>query len=129
VLGFDVTQRMGANAAFLSAGGYHHHVGLNTWESRGGPSPPPGTSGLYHVAFRYPDRAALARAFRRLLEYDIPIEGTADHGVSEALYLRDPDGHGIELYYDRPREAWPRGPDGGLRMGTRPLDLEALRRA
>jgi catechol 2,3-dioxygenase len=125
-LGFDVTQRMGEDAAFLSAGGYHHHVGLNTWESRGGRPPGPGTSGLYHVAFRYPDRAALARAYRRLLEHSVPLDGASDHGVSEALYLHDPDGNGIELYYDRPREAWPRDPDGGLRMVTRRLDLGAL---
>ena len=126
VLGFEVTQRWGADAAFLSAGGYHHHVGLNTWESRGGAPPAPGSTGLYHVAFRYPDRAALARAYRRLLEHSIPLEGAADHGVSEALYLRDPDGNGIELYRDRPEPEWPRGPDGGLEMFTRALDLEGL---
>lgn len=127
VLGFDVTQRMGSNAAFLSAGGYHHHVGLNTWESRGGRPPPPGSTGLYHVAFRYPDRPALARAYRRLLEHSIPLEGASDHGVSEALYLRDPDGNGIELYYDRPRDQWPRDREGRLAMVTRRLDLDALR--
>ena len=128
-LGFQVTQRMGSDAAFLSAGGYHHHVGLNTWESKGGSPPTPTATGLYHVAFRYPDRSALAKAFRRLLEHSIPLEGAADHGVSEALYLRDPDGNGIELYYDRPREAWPRGPDGTLAMVTQALDLGDLLRA
>jgi catechol 2,3-dioxygenase len=126
VLGFELTQRMGASAAFLSAGGYHHHLGLNTWESRGGAPPPPGTTGLYHVAFRYPDRRALADALRRLLRAGVPLDGAADHGVSEALYLRDPDGNGVELYRDRPREAWPRQPDGTLAMVTRPLDLDAL---
>lgn len=125
-LGFEVMQRMGNGAAFLSAGGYHHHVGLNTWESAGGKPPPPGSTGLYHIAFRYPDRAALARALRRLMRHAIPLEGAADHGVSEALYLRDPDGNGIELYRDRPRDEWPREADGSLRMFTRPLDLEAL---
>ncbi|HET9947902.1 MAG TPA: VOC family protein [Longimicrobiales bacterium] len=128
-LGFELTQRMGADAAFLSAGGYHHHVGLNTWESRGGPPPPPGTTGLYHVAFRYPTRGALAAALRRLHRHGVRLDGAADHGVSEALYLRDPDGNGIELYWDRPREAWPRDADGGLRMVTRPLDLDDLLRA
>ena len=129
VLGFEVTQRMGSQAAFLGAGGYHHHVGLNTWESAGGSPPPPGTTGLYHVAFRYPDRAALAGAYRRLLRHSVPLEGASDHGVSEALYLRDPDGNGIELYWDRPREEWPRDARGRLAMITRGLDLEALRRA
>ncbi|MEX2048446.1 MAG: VOC family protein [Gemmatimonadota bacterium] len=128
-LGFEVTQRYGSQAVFLSAGGYHHHVGLNTWESAGGSPPPPGATGLFHVAFRYPDRAALAVAYRRLIEHSIPLYGASDHGVSEALYLRDPDANGIELYWDRPREAWPRTPDGGLAMVTRPLDLEALRRS
>jgi catechol 2,3-dioxygenase len=128
-LGFDVMQRLGSQAAFLSAGGYHHHVGLNTWESRDGPAPAPGTTGLYHVAFLYPSRAALARAYRRLLEHSIPLEGASDHGVSEALYLRDPDGNGIELYCDRPREAWPRDATGNLQMVTRGLDLESLLRA
>ena len=128
-LGFEVTQRMGPGAAFLGAGGYHHHVGLNTWESAGGPPPPPGSTGLYHVAFRYPDRAALGRAYRRLVEHGVPLDGAADHGVSEALYLRDPDGNGIELYWDRPREQWPRDDEGGLAMFTRRLDLEALSRA
>jgi catechol 2,3-dioxygenase len=129
VLGFDVMQRWGGQAAFLSAGGYHHHVGLNTWESLGGGPPPPGTTGLYHVAFLYPSRAALGEAYRRLIEHSIPLDGAADHGVSEALYLHDPDGNGIELYRDRPQEEWPRDAAGNLQMGSRPLDLEALRRA
>jgi catechol 2,3-dioxygenase len=126
VLGFEITQLYGGQAAFLSAGGYHHHVGLNTWESSGGRPPAPGTTGLYHVAFLYPDRAALARAYRRLIEHSIVLEGASDHGVSEALYLRDPDGNGIELYWDRPREAWPRDAEGTLQMVTRRLDLEGL---
>ena len=126
VLGFGVTGRLGTEAAFLSAGGYHHHIGLNTWESRGGAPPPTGATGLYHVAIRYPDRRTLAGALRRLIAAGIPLEGASDHGVSEALYLRDPDGNGIELYRDRPREEWPRGPDGATAMFTRPLDLEAL---
>ncbi len=126
VLGFEVTQRMGAGAAFLSAGGYHHHIGLNTWESRGGAPPPVRSTGLYHVAVRYPDRASLADALRRLRAAGIPLEGAADHGVSEALYLRDPDGNGVELYVDRPRERWPRDADGSLAMVTLPLDLDAL---
>src|SRR6186713_1930960 len=111
VLGFQVTTRMGAHAAFLSAGGYHHHIGLNTWESRNGHAPPAGTTGLYHFAIRYPDRAALAEALRRLVEARVPLEGASDHGVSEALYLHDPDGNGIELYRDRPRDEWPRAAD------------------
>src|SRR5271166_3140158 len=126
VLGFEVVQRYGAQAAFLSAGGYHHHIGLNTWESKGGSPPPPGTTGLFHVAILYPTRAALADALRRLVKAGIPLDGAADHGVSEALYLRDPDGNGVELYWDRPKENWPRTPDGGLAMGTEPLDLRAL---
>lgn len=126
VLGFELTQRYGAQAAFLSAGGYHHHLGLNTWESRGGSPPGPGTTGLYHVAFRYPDRATLADALRRVLGAGLALDGAADHGVSEALYLRDPDGNGVELYWDRPREAWPRTPDGGIAMTTLRLDLDAL---
>jgi catechol 2,3-dioxygenase len=127
VLGFDVTQRYGAEAAFLSAGGYHHHLGLNTWESRGGSPPPPGTTGLYHVAIRYPDRATLGDALRRVVEAGIPISGATDHGVSEAIYLRDPDGNGIELYRDRPRDEWPRSADGeSLAMVNAPLDLDAL---
>lgn len=125
-LGFQVTQRMGDQAAFLSAGGYHHHIGLNTWESRGGMPPPPGTTGLYHVAFRYPDRRSLAEALKRLREHSVPLQGAADHGVSEALYLKDPDGNGVELYRDREEEDWPRGPQGELQMYTRPLDLEDL---
>ena len=125
VLGFEVTQRYGRDAAFLSAGGYHHHIGLNVWESRGGSPPPPGSTGLYHVAIRYPSRAALADALRRLLAAGVPLEGAADHGVSEALYLRDPDDNGLELYWDRPKEQWPRSPGGGLAMYTRALDLEA----
>jgi catechol 2,3-dioxygenase len=127
VLGFDVTQRLGDSAAFLSAGGYHHHLGLNTWESRGGSPPPPGTTGLYHVAIRYPDRSTLGNALRRLSEHRVPIEGATDHGVSEAIYLRDPDGNGIELYRDRPREEWPRAEgEEGVAMFNAPLDLEAL---
>ena len=126
VLGFEVTQRMGRHAAFLSAGGYHHHIGLNTWESEGGPPPPPGSTGLYHVAIRYPDRRTLADALKRLIEAGVPLDGAADHGVSKALYLRDPDGNGVELYWDRPREEWPRGKDGDLRMVSEQLDLNAL---
>ena len=126
VLGFELMQRMGDQAAFLSAGGYHHHIGLNTWESMGGSPPPPGTTGLYHVAIRYPSRAALADALKRLVDNRIPISGASDHGVSVALYLRDPDQNGIELYYDRPREEWPRSPDGGVAMMTAPIDLRAL---
>jgi catechol 2,3-dioxygenase len=127
ILGFEVTQRYGDSAAFISAGGYHHHLGLNTWESRGGSPPPPGTTGLYHVAIRYPDRATLGDALRRLVEHRIPISGATDHGVSEAIYLSDPDGNGIELYRDRPHEEWPRAEDGeGVAMFSAPLDLEAL---
>ena len=125
-LGFELQQRLGHSAAFLSAGGYHHHLGLNTWESRGGSPPPPGSTGLYHFAILYPTRQDLARAFARLLEHGVPLEGVADHGVSEALYLRDPDGNGIELYVDRPRDAWPREPNGELQMVTEPLDLVDL---
>lgn len=125
VLGFEVTQFY-PGAAFLSAGGYHHHIGLNTWESRGGQPPAPGTTGLYHVAIRYPTRAALADALRRLESAGIPLDGASDHGVSEALYLRDPDRNGIELYWDRPEPEWPRGPDGSLAMVTRPLDVRGL---
>ena len=126
VLGFELTQRFGSQAAFLSAGGYHHHLGLNTWESRGGPPPPPGSTGLYHVAIVYPTRALLADALRRLQKAEVPIEGASDHGVSEAIYLRDPDGNGVELYWDRPREQWPRAADGSIEMFTHPLDLTAL---
>jgi catechol 2,3-dioxygenase len=127
VLGFELQQRMGDSAAFVSAGGYHHHIGLNTWESRGGSPPPPGTTGLYHVAIRYPTRTALADALRRLVEAGIAIDGATDHGVSEAIYLRDPDGNGIELYRDRPPEEWPRPSEGGgVAMHNAPLDLRAL---
>jgi catechol 2,3-dioxygenase len=126
VLGFELTQRYGAQAAFISAGGYHHHIGLNTWESLGGSPPPPKATGLYHVAILYPTRAQLADALRRLLAAGIELDGAADHGVSEAIYLRDPDGNGVELYRDRPKEQWPRTADGGLAMFTRPLDLEKL---
>jgi len=128
VLGFELIARMGDQAAFISAGGYHHHIGLNTWESLGGPPPAPGTTGLYHVAILYPDRKELAGALRRLVAAGIPLDGAADHGVSEALYLRDPDGNGVELYRDRPADQWPRSPGGGVAMYTRPLDLEALLR-
>jgi catechol 2,3-dioxygenase len=126
VLGFELMQRLGDQAAFLSAGGYHHHIGLNTWETRGGSPPPPGTTGLYHVAVRFPTRAALARALRRVLDAGIRIDGASDHGVSEAIYLRDPDENGIELYCDRPKESWPRGPDGALAIFTAPLDVRGL---
>jgi catechol 2,3-dioxygenase len=128
LLGFEITQRYGPDAAFVSAGGYHHHIGLNTWESRGGAPPPPGSTGLYHVAIRYPTRAALADALRRLQAAGVPLDGASDHGVSEALYLRDPDDNGVELYWDRPRERWPRTPDGALAMYTRRLDLDDLLR-
>lgn len=128
VLGFEITQRYGHDAAFISAGGYHHHIGLNTWESKGGPPPPRGTTGLYHTAILYPDRSALADALRRLVNAKIPLDGAADHGVSEALYLSDPDGNGVELYWDRPPAAWPRSADGSLAMHTRHLDLDALLR-
>jgi catechol 2,3-dioxygenase len=129
VLGFELQQRMGDEAAFVSAGGYHHHLGLNTWESRGGSPPPPGTTGLYHVAIRYPDRVTLADALRRLVQAGVPLQGASDHGVSEALYLADPDGNGIELYRDRPSEEWPRDEDGEhVTMFSRALDLEALLR-
>ena len=126
VLGFELTQRFGHEAAFLSAGGYHHHIGLNTWESAGGSPPPPGTTGLYHVAILYPTRALLADALRRVLAAGIELDGASDHGVSEALYLRDPDNNGVELYWDRPQEQWPRTPDGGLAMFSHALNLEAL---
>jgi len=126
VLGFDVTLRLGDSAAFLSAGGYHHHIGLNTWESLGGSPPPAGTTGLYHLAILYPTRAALGDAMRRLIEAKVPLDGASDHGVSEALYLRDPDGNGVELYWDRPREDWPKTATGELAMYTRALDLRGL---
>lgn len=126
VLGFEVTSRYGRDAVFLSAGGYHHHIGLNTWAGRGAPPPPRGTTGLYHFAVLYPDRRALAVALRRVLDAGVALEGAADHGVSEAVYLRDPDGNGVELYRDRPEHEWPRAADGTLAMHTKPLDLDAL---
>jgi catechol 2,3-dioxygenase len=126
VLGFELTQRFGAGAAFISAGGYHHHIAMNIWESRGGEWPAPGTTGLYHFAILYPTRAALADGLKRVLDAGIPLEGAADHGVSEAIYLRDPDGNGVELYWDRPRDEWPRDESGELAMFTRALDVEAL---
>ncbi len=127
VLGFDLVQQLDDQAAFLSAGGYHHHIGLNTWESKGASPPPRGTTGLYHVAIRFPDRKTLAQAVRAVLEAGIRLDGASDHGVSEAIYLRDPDANGIELYRDRPREDWPRPADGqGVAMMTQPLDVEAL---
>lgn len=126
VLGFEVTQRYGSQAAFVSAGGYHHHIGLNTWESLGGKPPAPGTTGLYHLAILYPTRADLADALKRVMEAGIALDGASDHGASEALYLRDPDDNGVELYWDRPQEAWPRTPAGDLVMYTRRLDLDSL---
>jgi catechol 2,3-dioxygenase len=128
VLGFELTQRYGSGAVFISAGGYHHHIGLNTWESLGAPPPPPGTTGLYHLAILYPTRVALADALRRVINAQVPLDGAADHGVSEALYLRDPDDNGVELYWDRPKDQWPRSADGRLEMYTRRLDLEGLLR-
>lgn len=129
VLGFELVQRYGAQAAFVSAGGYHHHIGLNTWESLGGSPPPPGSTGLFHTAILYPTRALLADALTRLMAAGIALDGASDHGVSEALYLSDPDRNGVELYWDRPREAWPVSPDGTLAMFTRRLDLDDLLRA
>ena len=126
VLGFELTQRYGEEAAFVSAGGYHHHIGLNTWESRDGSPPPKGATGLYHFAILYPTRAALADALRRLMQANISLEGASDHGVSEALYLSDPDGNGIELYWDRPKELWPRDENGQIEMSTRQLELNSL---
>jgi len=126
ILGFELMQRFGSSAAFVSAGGYHHHIGLNTWESLGGSPPPSGSTGLYHLAILYPTRADLADALRRLLGSRVRLEGASDHGVSEALYLRDPDGNGVELYWDRPRDKWPRGPDGSLAMFTQRLDVGGL---
>ena len=126
VLGFEVTSRYGRDAVFLSAGGYHHHIGLNTWAGRGAPQPARGTTGLYHFAILFPDRRTLAGAVRRVLEAGVPLEGAADHGVSEAIYLRDPDGNGVELYHDRPEREWPRAPDGSIAMQTRALDVENL---
>lgn len=128
VLGFELTQRYGTQAAFISAGGYHHHIGLNTWDSAGGAPPPPGTTGLYHLAILYPTRAALADALRRLMAAGIPLDGASDHGVSEALYLHDPDNNGVELYWDRAPELWPRASNGDLKMVTQRLDLEGLLR-
>ena len=126
VLGFEVTSRYGRDAVFLSAGDYHHHIGLNTWAGRGAPRPVPGTTGLYHFAILYPDRKTLAGAVRRVLDAGVPLEGASDHGVSEAIYLRDPDGNGVELYRDRPEGEWPRAPDGSIAMHTRALDVENL---
>ncbi len=126
VLGFEVMLRMGDEAAFISAGGYHHHIGLNTWESRGAGPPPRNTTGLYHTAIRYPDRKALADALRRVVEAGIPVDGASDHGVSEAIYLRDPDQNGVELYRDRPKDEWPRTEYGSFTMTRAPLDLQAL---
>jgi catechol 2,3-dioxygenase len=127
VLGFELMQRYGEEAAFVSAGGYHHHIGLNTWHSKGGSPPPAGSTGLFHFAIRYPSRVALAEALRRLVEAGVPLGGASDHGVSEALYLSDPDGNGIELYWDRPKEDWPKAQPGQkIEMYTRPLDLESL---
>lgn len=128
VLGFEVKQRWGPGAAFIAAGGYHHHIGLNTWESLGGSPPAPGTTGLYHVAILYPTRAELSDALRRVIDARLSLEGAADHGVSEALYLRDPDQNGVELYWDRPEALWPRAPDGALAMFSKPLDLRGLLR-
>ena len=126
VLGFELTQRYAEEAAFVSAGGYHHHIGLNTWESRDGSPPPKGATGLYHFAILYPTRAALADALRRLMQANISLEGASDHGVSEALYLSDPDGNGIELYWDRPKELWPRDENGQIEMSTQRLELSSL---
>ena len=126
VLGFEVTAHYGREAVFLSAGGYHHHIGLNTWAGRGAPPPAPGTTGLYHFAILFPDRRALAAAVRRVIDHGVRLEGASDHGVSEAIYLRDPDGNGVELYRDRPEAEWPRAPDGSIAMHTRPLDIEQL---
>jgi catechol 2,3-dioxygenase len=126
VLGFELMQKYGTQAAFVSAGGYHHHIGLNTWESEGGNPPPPGSTGLYHLAILYPTRADLADALKRLIQNDIQLDGASDHGVSEALYLRDPDGNGIELYWDKPKSEWPRAADGKLTMHTRRLDVSSL---
>jgi len=126
VLGFELTQRYGEEAAFVSAGGYHHHIGLNTWETRDGSAPPRGSTGLYHFAILYPTRVALADALRRLMQANISLEGASDHGVSEALYLSDPDGNGIELYWDRPKELWPRDENGQIEMSTRRLELSSL---
>jgi catechol 2,3-dioxygenase len=128
VLGFEISGRLGTQAAFLSAGGYHHHIGLNTWESQGGSPPPQGSTGLYHFAILLPDRKSLAQVFKRLTDHHWPIEGAADHGVSEAIYLHDPDGNGLEIYADRPRAAWPQGADGQYNMYTQALDFDSLLR-
>lgn len=128
VLGFELIQRYGHQAAFISAGGYHHHIALNTWESEGGSPPAPGTTGLFHAAILYPTRPNLADALKRLTDHKIPLDGASDHGVSEALYLRDPDQNGLELYWDRPEAEWPRNADGSLAMFTRRLDLDDLRK-
>jgi len=126
VMGFELQHRYGDQAAFISAGGYHHHIGLNTWESKGGSPPPSGTTGLYHVAVRYPDRKTLAGAVKTLLDAGVAIDGASDHGVSEAIYLRDPDQNGVEIYRDRPKDEWPRGEDGNYTMFTKPLDVHGL---
>jgi catechol 2,3-dioxygenase len=126
VLGFELVQQLGDQAAFISAGGYHHHIGLNTWESKGAPPPPRQTTGLYHVAIRYPDRRTLADAVKRVVDAGIPLTGASDHGVSEAVYLRDPDDNGVELYRDRPGDEWPRAEDGGIAMFSAPLDIKGL---
>lgn len=126
VLGFEIIQRFGNSAAFVSAGGYHHHIGLNTWESEGGQPPAAGTTGLYHLAIVYPTRAELGKALQRLLNAGVPIHGASDHGVSEAIYLADPDSNGVELYWDRPKEEWPLDANGNIRMVTRPLDLRPI---
>ena len=126
LLGFELIQKIGDQAAFISAGGYHHHIGLNTWESKGGTQPPPGHTGLYHTAILYPSRGELAKALKTLLNADYPLQGAADHGVSEAIYLSDPDGNSVELYYDKPKEKWPRKQNGELDMFTKPLDLDRL---
>jgi catechol 2,3-dioxygenase len=126
ILGFDLVQMYGDQAAFISAGGYHHHIGLNTWESKGGSPPPPGTTGLYHTAILYPERKDLAKALKRLIDNKWTLDGASDHGVSEALYLRDPDQNGVELYWDRPQDKWPRNADGTLKMFTQRLDLQDL---
>ena len=126
LLGFELIQKIGDQVAFISAGGYHHHIGLNTWESEGGTPPPPGHTGLYHTAILYPNRKELAKVLKSLLNADYPLQGAADHGVSEAIYLADPDGNGVELYYDKPKEKWPRKQNGELEMFTKSLDIDNL---
>ena len=126
LLGFELNQKIGNQVAFISAGEYHHHIGLNTWESEGGTAPPPGRTGLYHTAILYPNRKELAKALKKLIAANYPLQGSADHGVSEAIYLADPDGNGVELYYDKPKEKWPRKQNGGLEMFTKPLDIDDL---